>query len=77
MDENFPHRPRLFGASARVAPVILPRAMDVLVTGASGAVGAELIAPLMRDGHRVRALSRDPARVADAGVGRRWCAATW
>ena len=66
--ENFPHPPGLFGAGARVAPVILPRAMDVLVTGASGAVGAELLAPLARAGHGVRALTRDPARVADAGV---------
>jgi uncharacterized protein YbjT (DUF2867 family) len=41
--------------------------MDVLVTGASGAVGAELLAPLARAGHRVRALAREPARVAGAG----------
>jgi uncharacterized protein YbjT (DUF2867 family) len=42
--------------------------MDVLVTGASGAVGAELVAPLARAGHRVRALAREPARVPFGGV---------
>ncbi len=42
--------------------------MDVLVTGASGAVGADLVPQLARAGHRVRALARDPARVTAAGV---------
>lgn len=41
--------------------------MHVLVTGASGAVGAELIPRLTGEGHRVRALARDPAHVAAGG----------
>jgi uncharacterized protein YbjT (DUF2867 family) len=36
----------------------------ILVTGASGYVGAALIPRLQRDGHAVRAFARDPARVA-------------
>lgn len=35
----------------------------ILVTGASGYVGAALIPRLARDGHAVRAFARDPARV--------------
>src|SRR3954464_7693528 len=35
----------------------------ILVTGASGYVGAALIPQLARDGHAVRAFARDPARV--------------
>jgi uncharacterized protein YbjT (DUF2867 family) len=42
--------------------------MTVLVTGASGYVGAALIPRLRRAGHYVRAFARDPARVAAAGV---------
>ena len=37
--------------------------MNVLVTGASGYVGAALIPRLTRDGHDVRAFARDPRRV--------------
>ncbi len=37
--------------------------MQVLVTGASGAIGAELIPRLAAAGHRVRAFGRDPARI--------------
>jgi uncharacterized protein YbjT (DUF2867 family) len=55
-------------ARRRAAPVILSAPMDVLVTGASGAVGAELVPRLALAGHRVRALARDPARVTAAGV---------
>jgi uncharacterized protein YbjT (DUF2867 family) len=42
--------------------------VQVLVTGASGAVGAELIPRLAAGGHRVRAFGRDPARIAAHGV---------
>ena len=42
--------------------------MQVLVTGASGAIGAELVPRLAGAGHRVRAFGRDPARIAAAGV---------
>jgi uncharacterized protein YbjT (DUF2867 family) len=37
--------------------------MEVLVTGATGFVGSELIGRLRRDGHGVRAFARDPLRV--------------
>src|SRR4051794_30422086 len=40
--------------------------MEILVTGASGFVGSQLIPRLQRDGHRVRAFARDPSRVAAA-----------
>jgi uncharacterized protein YbjT (DUF2867 family) len=42
--------------------------MTVLVTGASGYVGAALIPRLQAEGLPVRAFARDPARVAAAGV---------
>jgi uncharacterized protein YbjT (DUF2867 family) len=42
--------------------------VQVLVTGASGAIGAELIPRLAANGHRVRAFGRDPARILAAGV---------
>src|SRR5689334_2671347 len=40
----------------------------ILVTGASGAIGSELIPRLVRAGHRVRGFGRDPARVTAAGL---------
>ena len=43
----------------------------VLVTGATGYVGSELIPELLQRGHRVRALSRDPDRLPAAVDGRR------
>ncbi|QEC47470.1 NAD-dependent epimerase/dehydratase family protein [Baekduia soli] len=42
--------------------------MTVLVTGASGYVGAALVPRLQRAGMDVRAFARDPGRVAAAGV---------
>jgi uncharacterized protein YbjT (DUF2867 family) len=41
--------------------------MRILVTGASGFVGSELIPRLLSDRHDVRALARDPTRVQSAG----------
>ena len=38
--------------------------MRILITGVSGFVGARLVARLRRDGHELRGLARDPARVA-------------
>lgn len=38
--------------------------MRVLVTGGTGYVGSHAVAALRRDGHTVRILARDPARVA-------------
>ena len=43
--------------------------MQVLLTGASGAIGAALAPRLAAAGHRVRAYARDPARVTTRGVG--------
>jgi uncharacterized protein YbjT (DUF2867 family) len=40
--------------------------MRILITGASGFVGARLVPRLRRDGHELRGLARDPARVAVA-----------
>ncbi|TDB81608.1 SDR family NAD(P)-dependent oxidoreductase [Micromonospora sp. KC721] len=37
--------------------------MRVLVTGGTGFVGSHTVAALHRDGHRIRLLARDPARV--------------
>lgn len=42
--------------------------MRILVTGASGFVGATLIPKLVEQGHELRALSRDPARIAVPGA---------
>ncbi|MEA2319765.1 MAG: hypothetical protein QOD44_3954 [Solirubrobacteraceae bacterium] len=42
--------------------------MDVLVTGATGAIGADLVPALARAGHRVRAFARTPRRAAVPGV---------
>lgn len=38
--------------------------MRVLVIGATGYVGARLVPRLLADGHAVRCLVRDPARLA-------------
>jgi len=42
--------------------------MNVLVTGATGAVGIDLVPRLAAAGHGVRAFARDPARVTDPAV---------
>jgi uncharacterized protein YbjT (DUF2867 family) len=42
--------------------------VQVLVTGASGAIGAELTPRLAAAGHFVRAFGRDPARIAPGGA---------
>jgi uncharacterized protein YbjT (DUF2867 family) len=42
--------------------------MNVLVTGATGAIGAGLVPRLVGAGHDVRALARDPARVTLDGL---------
>jgi uncharacterized protein YbjT (DUF2867 family) len=39
--------------------------MRVLVTGATGYIGGRLIPALLREGHQVRVLVRDPARIRD------------
>jgi uncharacterized protein YbjT (DUF2867 family) len=39
--------------------------MRMLVTGASGAIGAELVPHLAREGHELRAFARTPARVEE------------
>src|SRR4051812_29431178 len=44
------------------------RSLDILVTGATGAIGAGLVPRLLAYGHRVRAFARDPARVTAAGL---------
>jgi uncharacterized protein YbjT (DUF2867 family) len=51
----------------RAASIII-RAVEILLTGASGFVGSQLLPELLRDGHAVRAMTRDPARLrAQAG----------
>jgi uncharacterized protein YbjT (DUF2867 family) len=42
--------------------------MNVLVTGASGAIGSDLVPRLVGAGGRVRAFAREPARVTAAGL---------
>jgi uncharacterized protein YbjT (DUF2867 family) len=49
-------------------PAVAWSVVQVLVTGASGAIGAELAPRLARGGHAVRAFARDPARVTAQGV---------
>jgi uncharacterized protein YbjT (DUF2867 family) len=41
----------------------------ILVTGATGTIGSEVVKQLVEGGHRVRALVRDPAKAARLGDG--------
>jgi uncharacterized protein YbjT (DUF2867 family) len=50
------------GTAPPIAIVILGR-VQILVTGATGAVGADLVPRLAREGHTLRALARTPSRV--------------
>jgi uncharacterized protein YbjT (DUF2867 family) len=45
--------------------------MRILLTGASGFVGARLLPELLRDGHQVVALARDPRRVRSEQIAAR------
>ncbi len=40
----------------------------ILVTGATGNIGSEVLRQLVQGGHRVRVLARDPAKVAPLGA---------
>ncbi len=50
---------------APVGPLPEEQRRSILVTGATGYVGGRLIPRLTHAGHRVRALARDPGRLAD------------
>lgn len=43
--------------------------MLIAIVGAAGRTGQELVAQALKDGHQVRALTRDPARIQDAPEG--------
>jgi len=43
--------------------------VEILLTGASGFVGSALLPELLRDGHAVRAMTRDPARLRGGAAG--------
>ncbi|HEX2103729.1 MAG TPA: NAD(P)H-binding protein [Solirubrobacteraceae bacterium] len=56
-----------FGTTCRIFRTF-PGLPDVLVTGATGAIGTDLVPRLLRAGRRVRAFARDPARVTAEGL---------
>src|SRR3954454_12342999 len=60
-----PHLPYVLGD--RDAALGRPQ-MNVLLTGVTGAIGADLAPRLIAAGHRVRGFARDPARVAVDGL---------
>ena len=62
---KMPHLPYVLGLTDACGA---PSQMNVLVTGATGAMGADLVPRLAAAGHRVRAFARDPARVTDPAV---------
>jgi uncharacterized protein YbjT (DUF2867 family) len=61
---DIPHFPDVLSGRGAATSSSLP--MRILVTGASGFVGSLLTPRLCSDGHEVRALGRDPARVRRA-----------
>src|SRR3954449_4228815 len=60
-----PHLPYVLGDRDAA---LGPPQMNVLVTGVTGAIGADLAPRLIAAGHRVRGFARDPSRVAVAGL---------
>jgi predicted dehydrogenase/nucleoside-diphosphate-sugar epimerase len=54
--------------AAKVAPLRLSDEVPVLVTGASGALGSEVIRRLLAEGRRVRVLVRRPPETVPEGV---------
>jgi uncharacterized protein YbjT (DUF2867 family) len=63
--EKMPHLPYVLSLGHARG---VPSQVNVLVTGATGAIGADLVPRLAAAGHRVRAFARDPARVTDPAV---------
>jgi uncharacterized protein YbjT (DUF2867 family) len=56
------------GSRRRGPTLVAWTVVQVLVTGASGAIGAELSPRLAAGGHRVRAFGREPSRIVAEGV---------
>jgi uncharacterized protein YbjT (DUF2867 family) len=58
-------------ATPAMSPSTPPSALHVLVSGATGYIGGRLVPRLLRRGHRVRCVARDPGRL----TGRPWTGA--